>query len=77
MFGPNTLTKDFENVIFSLNHMAKDLKSYKKITEQSQARLYMASLVDQLYEKSSEQGKGKGIFDSTEVTQLLVSLAKS
>jgi len=75
VFGPNTLTKDFENVIFSLNHMAKDLKSYKKITEQSQARLYMASLVDQLYEKSSEQGKG--IFDSTEVTQLLVSLAKS
>ncbi|WP_126425832.1 NAD(P)-dependent oxidoreductase [Brevibacillus marinus] len=73
VFGPNILQGTYENAIFALHHMHKDLRLYADTARQCQAPLLVASSVIQLYEAA--QAQGKGAWDSSAVCSVLEALA--
>lgn len=73
VFGPNLVNDEYENVLFQLNHMAKDIDLYMSLVEQDKASSYVAPLIQQIYYQTKEIGKGG--LDTTAVKQFLMELA--
>jgi 3-hydroxyisobutyrate dehydrogenase len=73
VFGPNLVNDEFENVLFQLNHMSKDIDLYMRLVEQGNAPSFVASVIQQLYYQTKETGKGG--LDTTAVKQFLMGLA--
>ncbi|RXT04572.1 NAD(P)-dependent oxidoreductase [Ammoniphilus sp. CFH 90114] len=74
VFGPNLIQGSYDNVIFLLSHMAKDVDLYRQLARQGGIPSFMSSVISQLYELAKVQGKGG--MDTTAVGQLLEELAK-
>jgi 3-hydroxyisobutyrate dehydrogenase len=72
VFGPNLVNDEYENVLFQLNHMAKDTDLYIRLVEQGNAPSFVASVIQQLYNKTKILGKGG--LDTTAVKQFLMEL---
>lgn len=73
VFGPNLVNDEYENVLFQLNHMVKDIDLYMSLVEQDKAPSYVAPIIQQLYYRTKEIGKGG--LDTTAVKQYLMELA--
>ncbi len=65
VFGENLMEEDFDNILFFLEHMAKDLELYMNLSKESKTPQYVSSTVNQLYRSALRQGKGRQ--DSTAV----------
>lgn len=74
VFGPNLVNDSHENVIFLLNHMAKDTELYMKLAKQGNIPTFLGSIINQLYQIAKIHGKGG--LDTTAVSQVLEELAK-
>ncbi|WP_368298137.1 NAD(P)-dependent oxidoreductase [Cytobacillus firmus] len=59
VFGENILQHTYGNVLFSLEHMNKDIHLYKETAEFYSEASPLGQLVCDIYEKAMEQGKGK------------------
>ncbi|GLB60280.1 NAD(P)-dependent oxidoreductase [Cytobacillus sp. NCCP-133] len=59
VFGENILKDSYENVLFSLAHMNKDIHLYKETAEFYREDSPLGQLVCEIYGKAMEQGKGK------------------
>ncbi|MCS0669907.1 NAD(P)-dependent oxidoreductase [Cytobacillus firmus] len=59
VFGENILQHTYENVLFSLEHMNKDIHLYKETAKFYSEDSPLGQLVCDIYEKAMEQGKGK------------------
>ncbi|WBL14463.1 NAD(P)-dependent oxidoreductase [Sutcliffiella sp. NC1] len=68
VFGENILQNSYENVLFSLEHMNKDIHLYSKTASFYKENSPIAQLACDLYKKAMEQGKGK--LDSSAVCDL-------
>jgi 3-hydroxyisobutyrate dehydrogenase len=73
VFGPNLVNDEYENVLFQLNHMSKDIDLYMNLVEQGKVTSYLAPLIQQLYFQTKE--KGKGGLDTTVVKEYLKEIA--
>lgn len=73
VFGPNLLQGSYDNVIFFLSHMAKDVDFYIRLARKGSIPHFMSAIANQLYELAKAQGKGG--LDSTAVGELLEELA--
>jgi 3-hydroxyisobutyrate dehydrogenase-like beta-hydroxyacid dehydrogenase len=58
IFGPNIMKRTYDQVIFSLNHMHKDLSLYLDTAKAVATPSMVGSLVYQLYELAKSNGKG-------------------
>ncbi|MBT2687408.1 NAD(P)-dependent oxidoreductase [Bacillus sp. ISL-47] len=59
VFGENILNGTYENVLFSLEHMNKDIHLYKETAEHYSADSPLGQMVCSLYKKAMEQGKAQ------------------
>lgn len=59
VFGENILKDSYENVLFSLAHMNKDIHLYKETAEFYREDSPLGQLVCDIYREAMEQGKGK------------------
>ncbi|WP_026583191.1 NAD(P)-dependent oxidoreductase [Bacillus sp. J33] len=59
VFGENILNHSYEHVLFSLEHMNKDIHLYKETAEYYSEDSPLGQLVCDIYGKAMEQGKGK------------------
>ncbi|WP_325166658.1 NAD(P)-dependent oxidoreductase [Viridibacillus soli] len=75
VFGENILNNQYDNVLFSLNHMHKDIWLYTKTAISEEVPSFIGSTVFQLYE--SAKATGKGNLDATAVCQILEELAST
>ncbi|RQW20362.1 NAD(P)-dependent oxidoreductase [Shouchella oshimensis] len=71
VFGENLKDESFDNVLFSLAHMAKDLELYMKLSNQSTTPQPVSSIVSQLYRLALQQKKAS--LDSTAVYSLIAN----
>ncbi len=69
VFGSNLLEQSFEQVLFYLGHMAKDLELYMDMSRENQTPQPTAAVVNQLYRTALQQKKGK--LDSTAVYSVI------
>lgn len=69
VFGPNLINEEFENILFFLGHMSKDLELYMNLSKESKTPQYVSSIVNQLYRSALKQGKGT--LDSTAVYSVI------
>lgn len=69
VFGENLIKEDFENILFFLEHMAKDLELYMNLSKDSKTPQYVTSIVNQLYRSALKDGKGKQ--DSTAIYSVI------
>ena len=69
IFGENLVNKEFDNVLFYLEHMAKDLEHYMELSTRSKTPQYVTSTVNQLYRSALQKGKGRQ--DSTAVYSVI------
>lgn len=69
VFGSNLLEKSFDQVLFYLGHMAKDLELYMDMSREQHTPQPTASVVNQLYRAALQQKKGK--LDSTAVYSVI------
>lgn len=65
VFGPNLISGEFDNILFYLGHMAKDIELYMNLSKESRTPQFVSSTVNQLYRSALRQDKGK--LDSTAV----------
>jgi 3-hydroxyisobutyrate dehydrogenase len=70
VFGSNIVYDEFENVLFQLNHMAKDIDLYMSLVEQGKVPSLIAPMIQQLYYQTKQSGKGG--LDTTSVKQFLI-----
>ncbi|HET7657342.1 MAG TPA: NAD(P)-dependent oxidoreductase [Bacillales bacterium] len=69
VFGGNLLAETYENVLFMLNHMSKDIDLYLKLAKQCGGAHFISDGVDELYRLAKMNGKGE--LDSTAVAEVL------
>src|SRR5699024_1085435 len=69
VFGPNLINEEFDNILFFLGHMSKDLELYMNLSKESKTPQYVSSIVSQLYRSALKQGKGT--LDSTAVYSVI------
>jgi 3-hydroxyisobutyrate dehydrogenase-like beta-hydroxyacid dehydrogenase len=69
VFGENLIHEDFNNILFFLEHMAKDLELYMNLSKESKKPQYVSSTVSQLYRSAIQRGKGRQ--DSTAVYSVI------
>lgn len=69
VFGPNLIEDTHDNVIFTLNHMAKDIELYMDLAKQGEIPSSLSSVVHQLFQIAKRDGKGE--LDTTAVSQVL------
>ncbi|MFS0788771.1 NAD(P)-dependent oxidoreductase [Shouchella sp. 1P09AA] len=69
VFGANLKAQSFDNILFSLAHMAKDLELFMKLSNQSHTPQPVSSIVTQLYRMALQQKKAK--MDSTAVYAMI------
>ena len=69
VFGENLINEDFDNILFFLGHMSKDLELYMNLSKESKTPQYVSSIVSQLYRSALQQGKGT--LDSTAVYSVI------
>lgn len=72
VFGPNLVNDKFENVLFQLNHMAKDIDIYMCLVGKDKAPSYVTALIQDLFYQTKEMGKGG--LDTTAIKQFLMEL---
>src|SRR5699024_11026368 len=65
VFGENLINEEFDNILFFLGHMSKDLELYMNLSKESKTPQFVSSIVSQLYRTALKQGKGT--LDSTAV----------
>ena len=70
VFGPNLIDENFDNTLFLLGHMAKDIDLYMNLSKETKRPQYVSSIVNQLYRTALAQGKGG--LDSTAVYSVLL-----
>ena len=58
VFGENLISGSYDNVLFYLKHMAKDLELYMALSQDSRKPQHAAGTVNQLYRSALHQGKG-------------------
>lgn len=75
VFGENILNKSYENVLFSLDHMHKDVSLYTKTASELQVPVLMGAQTYQLFEAAKSQGLGQK--DTTAVCKFIESLVLS
>ncbi|GEB32403.1 MULTISPECIES: NAD(P)-dependent oxidoreductase [Brevibacillus] len=73
VFGPNILYGTYENAIFSLDHMHKDLQLYAAAAREQHVPVLVGGTVAQMYEAAKAQGKGS--WDSSAVCTVTEELA--
>ncbi|MFA4133064.1 MULTISPECIES: NAD(P)-dependent oxidoreductase [unclassified Brevibacillus] len=73
VFGPNILYGTYENTVFSLDHMHKDLQLYAQTAREQQVPVLVGGTVAQMYEAAKAQGKGS--LDSSAVCTVTEELA--
>ncbi|MFC5590456.1 NAD(P)-dependent oxidoreductase [Sporosarcina soli] len=73
VFGQNIIQKEYENVLFSLNHMHKDLSLYMKTAASFASPSFLGSLSYQLFEAA--KATGKGFKDTTSAIEVIESLS--
>ncbi|WP_413375762.1 NAD(P)-dependent oxidoreductase [Alkalihalobacillus sp. 1P02AB] len=71
VFGDNLKDKSFEQVLFSLSHMAKDLELYMKIANQSASPQPVSAIVNQLYRLALQHNKAS--LDSTAIYSMIAN----
>jgi len=69
VFGPNLINEEFDNILFFLGHMSKDLELYMNLSKESKTPQYVSSIVSQLYRSALKEGKGT--LDSTAVYSVI------
>lgn len=69
VFGENLINGEFDNILFFLGHMSKDLELYMNLSKESKTPQYVSSIVSQLYRSALQQGKGT--LDSTAVYSVI------
>jgi len=74
VFGPNIINKDYDNVLFSLNHMHKDLSLYVDTAASLSSPSFLGGITYQLFEAA--KATGKGTKDTTAAVELIESLSK-
>lgn len=74
VFGSNIIKEEYDNVLFSLNHMHKDLSLYMKTAAALNSPTFLGAISYQLYEAAKATGKGNK--DSTAGCEVLESLSK-
>lgn len=72
VFGPNILNGTYDNTIFSLNHMDKDLQLYLSAAREQQVPVLLGATTGQMYEAAKAQGKGS--WDSSAVCTITEQL---
>lgn len=75
LFGDNLINEDFDNTIFALSHMHKDINLYSKLTDDLQVPSLLASVTYQLY--NSAMNKGYAHKDQSAVAIVLEELANT
>ena len=69
VFGENLINEEFDNILFFLGHMSKDLELYMNLSKESKTPQFVSSIVSQLYRTALKQGKGT--LDSTAVYSVI------
>ena len=69
VFGENLVNEEFDNILFFLGHMSKDLELYMNLSQESKTPQFVSSIVSQLYRTALKQGKGT--LDSTAVYSVI------
>lgn len=69
VFGENLINESFDNILFFLGHMSKDLELYMNLSKESKTPQFVSSIVSQLYRTALKQGKGT--LDSTAVYSVI------
>ncbi|HIV82174.1 MAG TPA: NAD(P)-dependent oxidoreductase [Candidatus Salinicoccus merdavium] len=69
VFGENLINEKFDNILFFLGHMSKDLELYMNLSKESKTPQFVSSIVSQLYRTALKQGKGT--LDSTAVYSVI------
>lgn len=67
VFGENILKNTYENVLFSLQHMSKDIHLYMETASNYEVNSPIGEIVSGIYQKAMDQGKG--MLDSSAVCQ--------
>jgi 3-hydroxyisobutyrate dehydrogenase len=75
VFGDNILKKAYDNVLFSLDHMHKDVSLYTKTAAELQVPVLLGAQTYQLFEAAKSQGLGSK--DTTAVCQFIEKLVLS
>lgn len=73
VFGENILKGEYENVLFSLEHMLKDVSLYGETAKTMKVPSFIGSVVQGLFEIAKEKGKGK--LDTSAVCEVIGELA--
>ena len=73
VFGPNIINKDYENILFSLNHMHKDLALYMETASSLSTPAFLGGISYQLFEAAKATGKGPK--DTTAVVEVIEGLS--
>ncbi|MFG6117905.1 NAD(P)-dependent oxidoreductase [Thalassobacillus sp. B23F22_16] len=58
VFGDNILKNEYENVLFSLAHMSKDIHLYTETADYYQADSPLGQMVSGMYQEALKDGKG-------------------
>jgi len=74
VFGPNIINEEYDNVLFSLNHMHKDLSLYVETAASLSSPSFLGGITYQLFEAAKATGKGHK--DTTAAVELIESLSK-
>lgn len=74
VFGPNIINQDYENVLFSLNHMHKDLALYMETAASLSSPSFLGAVSYQLFEAAKATGKGSK--DTTAAVEIIEGLSK-
>ncbi|TSB47705.1 NAD(P)-dependent oxidoreductase [Alkalicoccobacillus porphyridii] len=69
VFGENLLAQSFDQVLFSLGHMAKDIELYMDLSKEHKMPQPTSAAVNQLYRLALQQQKGT--LDSTAIYSVL------
>src|SRR5690625_7905858 len=69
VFVENLINEEFDNILFFLGHMSKDLELYMNLSKESKTPQFVSSIVSQLYRSALKQGKGT--LDSTAVYSVI------
>ena len=75
VYGANILNGDYDNVLFSLNHMHKDVSLYSETASSLQVPSFIGSMVFQLFETAKATSKGQ--LDTSAVCQVIEELSSA
>lgn len=59
VFGPNLVNRNYDNVLFMLGHMTKDIRLFLQMAETQRIPTRLSSVVNTLFEHAVERGKSK------------------